>query len=77
MFAQDMKLDVSGEEIPYDTSHIYTGEIYGETVLIKQVVSVSFSITKAVMQLPVFCYFSGFSDSLNFCPSGFQVRRVP
>uniref|UniRef100_A0A8C4DFW7 Disintegrin and metalloproteinase domain-containing protein 10 n=1 Tax=Dicentrarchus labrax TaxID=13489 RepID=A0A8C4DFW7_DICLA len=30
MFAQDLKVDVSGEEIPYDTSHIYTGEIYGE-----------------------------------------------
>ena len=32
MFAQDLKVDVSGEEIPYDTSHIYTGEIYGKTV---------------------------------------------
>uniref|UniRef100_A0AAQ5YHF5 Disintegrin and metalloproteinase domain-containing protein 10 n=1 Tax=Amphiprion ocellaris TaxID=80972 RepID=A0AAQ5YHF5_AMPOC len=30
LFAQDLKVDVSGEEIPYDTSHIYTGEIYGE-----------------------------------------------
>lgn len=29
LFAQDLKVDVSGEEIPYDTSHIYTGEIYG------------------------------------------------
>lgn len=34
LFAQDLKLEVSGEEIPYDTSHIYTGEIYGETVLL-------------------------------------------
>ncbi|KAJ8391599.1 hypothetical protein AAFF_G00087400, partial [Aldrovandia affinis] len=30
MFAQDFKLEMSGEETPYDTSHIYTGEIYGE-----------------------------------------------
>uniref|UniRef100_A0A667WVP0 Disintegrin and metalloproteinase domain-containing protein 10 n=1 Tax=Myripristis murdjan TaxID=586833 RepID=A0A667WVP0_9TELE len=30
LFAQDLKVDVSGEEIPYDTSHIYTGEVYGE-----------------------------------------------
>uniref|UniRef100_A0A8D3EE37 Disintegrin and metalloproteinase domain-containing protein 10 n=1 Tax=Scophthalmus maximus TaxID=52904 RepID=A0A8D3EE37_SCOMX len=30
LFAQDLKVDVSGEEIPYDTAHIYTGEIYGE-----------------------------------------------
>ncbi|XP_013876959.1 disintegrin and metalloproteinase domain-containing protein 10 [Austrofundulus limnaeus] len=30
LFAPDLKVDVSGEEIPYDTSHIYTGEIYGE-----------------------------------------------
>lgn len=33
LFAQDLKVDVSGEEVPYDTSHIYTGEIYGQTVL--------------------------------------------
>lgn len=31
LFAQDLKVDVSGEEIPYDTSHIYTGEIFGTT----------------------------------------------
>uniref|UniRef100_A0A673J0G4 Disintegrin and metalloproteinase domain-containing protein 10 n=1 Tax=Sinocyclocheilus rhinocerous TaxID=307959 RepID=A0A673J0G4_9TELE len=30
LFAPDLKVEVSGEEIPYDTSHIYTGEIYGE-----------------------------------------------
>ncbi|CAG05554.1 unnamed protein product, partial [Tetraodon nigroviridis] len=30
LFAQDLKVEVSGEEIPYDTSHIYTGELYGE-----------------------------------------------
>lgn len=29
LFAQDLKVEVSGEEIPYDTSHIYTGELYG------------------------------------------------
>uniref|UniRef100_A0A8C5CWI7 Disintegrin and metalloproteinase domain-containing protein 10 n=1 Tax=Gadus morhua TaxID=8049 RepID=A0A8C5CWI7_GADMO len=28
IFAQDLKVDISGTEIPYDTSHIYTGEIY-------------------------------------------------
>uniref|UniRef100_A0AAQ6IT49 Disintegrin and metalloproteinase domain-containing protein 10 n=1 Tax=Anabas testudineus TaxID=64144 RepID=A0AAQ6IT49_ANATE len=28
LFAEDLKVDVSGEEIPFDTSHIYTGEIY-------------------------------------------------
>lgn len=33
LFAQDLKVDVSGQEVPYDTSHIYTGEIYGQTVL--------------------------------------------
>lgn len=33
LFAQDLKVDVSGDEIPFDTSHIYTGEIYGKTVL--------------------------------------------
>uniref|UniRef100_A0A8C6PVL4 Disintegrin and metalloproteinase domain-containing protein 10 n=1 Tax=Nothobranchius furzeri TaxID=105023 RepID=A0A8C6PVL4_NOTFU len=30
LFAPDLRVDVSGEEVPYDTSHIYTGEIYGE-----------------------------------------------
>ncbi|TNN00182.1 hypothetical protein fugu_011428 [Takifugu bimaculatus] len=30
LFAEDLKVEVSGEEIPYDTSHIYTGELYGE-----------------------------------------------
>uniref|UniRef100_A0AAX7SZK9 Disintegrin and metalloproteinase domain-containing protein 10 n=1 Tax=Astatotilapia calliptera TaxID=8154 RepID=A0AAX7SZK9_ASTCA len=28
LFSPDLKVDVSGEEIPYDTSHIYTGEIF-------------------------------------------------
>ncbi len=30
LFAPDLKVEVSGVEIPYDTSHIYTGEIYGK-----------------------------------------------
>lgn len=30
LFAQDLKVEVSGEEIPYDTSHIYSGELYGK-----------------------------------------------
>ncbi|XP_066523268.1 disintegrin and metalloproteinase domain-containing protein 10-like [Hoplias malabaricus] len=30
LFTEDFKLEVSGEEISYDTSHIYTGELYGE-----------------------------------------------
>ncbi|KAJ8407705.1 hypothetical protein AAFF_G00267490 [Aldrovandia affinis] len=30
LFAQDFRLEMSGEETHYDTSHIYTGEIYGE-----------------------------------------------
>ncbi|TSK13412.1 Disintegrin and metalloproteinase domain-containing protein 10 [Bagarius yarrelli] len=30
LFSEDFKLDVSGEETAYDTSHIYTGELYGE-----------------------------------------------
>ncbi|XP_077084696.1 disintegrin and metalloproteinase domain-containing protein 10 isoform X2 [Siphateles boraxobius] len=30
LFSPDLKVEVSGEEIPYDTSHIYIGEIYGE-----------------------------------------------
>ncbi|XP_067298067.1 disintegrin and metalloproteinase domain-containing protein 10 isoform X2 [Pseudorasbora parva] len=30
LFSPDLKVEVSGEELSYDTSHIYTGEIYGE-----------------------------------------------
>ncbi|XP_076147648.1 disintegrin and metalloproteinase domain-containing protein 10 [Alosa pseudoharengus] len=30
LFAPDLKVEVSGEELPYDTSHIYTGELHGE-----------------------------------------------
>uniref|UniRef100_A0A8C7Z1S2 Disintegrin and metalloproteinase domain-containing protein 10 n=1 Tax=Oryzias sinensis TaxID=183150 RepID=A0A8C7Z1S2_9TELE len=30
LFSPNLKVEVSGEEVPYDTSHIYTGEIYGE-----------------------------------------------
>lgn len=30
LFADDFKLEVSGQEMDYDTSHIYSGEIYGE-----------------------------------------------
>lgn len=30
LFSGDFKVDVSGEEMAYDTSHIYTGELYGE-----------------------------------------------
>ncbi|KAF5907591.1 disintegrin and metalloproteinase domain-containing protein 10-like, partial [Clarias magur] len=30
LFSEDFKLDVSGEETTYDTSHIYTGELYDE-----------------------------------------------
>ncbi|KAL2093367.1 hypothetical protein ACEWY4_010679 [Coilia grayii] len=30
LFSNDFKLEMSGEEMDYDTSHIYTGEIYGE-----------------------------------------------
>ncbi|XP_060742213.1 disintegrin and metalloproteinase domain-containing protein 10-like isoform X1 [Tachysurus vachellii] len=30
LFSEDFKLDVSGEEMDYDTSHIYTGELYDE-----------------------------------------------
>ncbi|KAI1889641.1 hypothetical protein AGOR_G00165040 [Albula goreensis] len=30
MFSHDFKLEMSGEETNYDTSHIYTGEIFGE-----------------------------------------------
>ena len=31
IFSHDFKLEMSGEEIDYDPSHIYTGEIFGET----------------------------------------------
>lgn len=31
LFSEDFKLDLSGEETAYDTSHIYTGELYGRT----------------------------------------------
>ncbi|XP_036440285.1 disintegrin and metalloproteinase domain-containing protein 10 [Colossoma macropomum] len=30
LFAPDLKVEISGEETPYDTSHIYTGELFGE-----------------------------------------------
>uniref|UniRef100_A0A8C7DPJ8 Disintegrin and metalloproteinase domain-containing protein 10 n=1 Tax=Oncorhynchus kisutch TaxID=8019 RepID=A0A8C7DPJ8_ONCKI len=30
LFAEDLKVSVGGQEVNYDTSHIYTGEIYGE-----------------------------------------------
>ena len=30
LFSKDLKVEVSGEEIPFDTSHIYTGEIFGD-----------------------------------------------
>ncbi|XP_066509117.1 disintegrin and metalloproteinase domain-containing protein 10-like [Hoplias malabaricus] len=30
LFAPDLVVDVSGADTPYDTSHIYTGELYGE-----------------------------------------------
>ncbi|XP_038668837.1 disintegrin and metalloproteinase domain-containing protein 10 [Scyliorhinus canicula] len=30
IFTDDFKMEVSGEELSYDASHIYTGEIYGE-----------------------------------------------
>lgn len=30
LFSEDFKLEMSGQEMDYDTSHIYTGEIYGE-----------------------------------------------
>lgn len=30
LFSEDFKLDISGEEMAYDTSHIYTGEIFGK-----------------------------------------------
>ncbi|XP_064859021.1 disintegrin and metalloproteinase domain-containing protein 10-like isoform X2 [Oncorhynchus nerka] len=30
LFAEDLKVDMGGQEVNYDTSHIYTGEIYGE-----------------------------------------------
>ncbi|KAK6294542.1 hypothetical protein J4Q44_G00353720 [Coregonus suidteri] len=28
LFSPDLTVEVSGEEAPYDTSHIYTGEIF-------------------------------------------------
>lgn len=31
LFSDDFKLEMSGEELEYDTSHIYTGQIYGQT----------------------------------------------
>uniref|UniRef100_A0A8B9LKA8 Disintegrin and metalloproteinase domain-containing protein 10 n=1 Tax=Astyanax mexicanus TaxID=7994 RepID=A0A8B9LKA8_ASTMX len=30
LFSEDFKLEVSGEEINYDTSHIYSGELFGK-----------------------------------------------
>lgn len=30
IFAPDLVVEVSGEETPADTSHIYTGEIFGK-----------------------------------------------
>ena len=34
LFSEDLKVEVSGDVVPFDTSHIYTGEIYGETDLV-------------------------------------------
>lgn len=31
IFSPDFKLEMSGTETDYDTSHIYIGEIYGES----------------------------------------------
>nr|XP_005998791.1 PREDICTED: disintegrin and metalloproteinase domain-containing protein 10 [Latimeria chalumnae] len=30
LFTEDFKIEISGETVDYDTSHIYTGELYGE-----------------------------------------------
>ncbi|KAG9489425.1 hypothetical protein GDO78_005414 [Eleutherodactylus coqui] len=30
LFSPDFKLEMGGETLPYDTSHIYTGQLYGE-----------------------------------------------
>lgn len=43
LFAEDLKVEVSGEEIPYDTSHIYTGELYGNILLLLQLDASRFS----------------------------------
>lgn len=52
LFAEDLKVDVSGEEVPYDTSHIYTGELYGETVPVvvwtRAHVALTFSVETAL-----------------------------
>lgn len=69
LFAQDLKVDVSGEEIPYDISHIYTGEIYGT------------SISLVVSSHPdyfVFVFFVYLTpEYLSLCNLTFQVRKVP
>lgn len=31
LFSPDLIIDVSGEEAPIDTSHIYSGEVFGES----------------------------------------------
>lgn len=42
LFSHDLVIEVSGEENPIDTSHIYSGELYGKCVSFKGSVSDSF-----------------------------------
>lgn len=62
MFAEDLKVEVSGEEIPYDTSHIYTGELYGNiwTVLFLFILPCFPGIT-----FPLSCGFPGEKGTLS------------
>lgn len=64
LFAQDLKVEVSGEEIPYDTSHIYTGELFGNIwniFLRKHVIVPSFPGTP----IPLSPLFSGEKGTLS------------
>lgn len=31
LFSPDLIIEVSGEEVPIDTSHIYSGEVFGKS----------------------------------------------
>lgn len=66
LFAPDLKVDVSGEEIPYDTSHIYTGELYGKICFILVLFKMSFWNLKKRILLHWY-----------LCNLDSQVRKAP
>lgn len=60
IFSPDLVIDVSGEEAPIDTSHIYTGEIFGKLCEVKKVI------------FPLF-FFPSYSLKVSFIEMGFDL----